>query len=315
MNSFIEYIIQGIVQGLTEFLPVSSSGHLSLTQHFLGITGEGAVLGTILLHLGTLAAVFIAFHKTIWGLIKEFVFLIRDVFTGKFQWKTMSSMRRMVIMILLSTIATLVVMLLPLPAVSGMAEKDVLFQLGGVRFAMLKDIFTHLSSDAGIMAEGFSFLYIGCLLILSSRVKVRQKDAGDVTVKNALFIGAAQGVAGMPGVSRSGSTISAGLLCGLPKEYVVQYSFILGIPAILGANLLEVGDAVKEDVALDLAPMLVGVLVSAVVGLLAIKMLQWLLNNDKFHLFGYYCLILGAATIICALVEMAAGQTIPQMLA
>lgn len=314
MNSFIDFIIQGVVQGLTEFLPVSSSGHLSLAQHFLGVSGETALLGTVMLHLGTLAAVFLVFWRTIWDMIKEFFCMLGDIFTGKFRWKDMSSTRRMVVMIVLSTLATFVLMVFPVPGAAGMAEKDVLFTIGGLRFAMLKDLFTHFGSDSGIMVEGFCFLLTGLLLLFASRARTRKSD-GEITAKDALVIGLFQGVAGLPGVSRSGSTISAGLLRGLSKEYVVQYSFILGIPAILGANLLEVGGALKEDVSLELIPMLAGVVTAAVVGLLAIKALQWLIQNDKFYLFGYYCLLLGAVTLICAIIEMAAGQTIPQLLA
>jgi undecaprenyl-diphosphatase len=313
VNSFIDYIIQGIVQGLTEFLPVSSDGHLSLVQHFLNVSGDGALLGTVLLHLGTLAAVFIVFWKTIWSLIKEFVFLIGDVFTGKFKWKTMSLNRRMVVMIIIATIATFVLLVFPVPGPAAMAEKDVLFSVGSLRFTMMKDLYAFWSEDSDIIVEGICFLITGTLLLMGSRSKKR-KTGNDITAKDSILIGLFQGLAALPGVSRSGSTISIGLYRGLPKDYIVQFSFILGIPAILGANVLEIGDAMKEQVSIELMPMLVGVVVAALVGLFAIKALQWLIKNDKLYLFGYYCLILGALTLICGLVELFAGQTIPQMI-
>ena len=206
MNIF-EAIMQGIIQGLTEFLPVSSSGHLSLYQHFTGNSGEGALLFSAVLHLGTLVAVFTAFRKTIWELIKELGFMIKDIFTGKFKWKEMNPPRRAIIMMIISLL-----MLIP--------------------FYIFKDFFEGVSEDSDIIVEGICFLYTATILFLSDRCVKGNKKFGDITVKNAVTVGAFQGVALLPGVSRSGSTISGGLFCGFERETAVQYSFILGIPAI-----------------------------------------------------------------------------------
>lgn len=285
MNIF-EAIMQGIIQGLTEFLPVSSSGHLSLYQHFTGNSGEGALLFSAVLHLGTLVAVFTAFRKTIWELIKELGFMIKDIFTGKFKWKEMNPPRRAIIMMIISLL-----MLIP--------------------FYIFKDFFEGVSEDSDIIVEGICFLYTATILFLSDRCVKGNKKFGDITVKNAVTVGAFQGVALLPGVSRSGSTISGGLFCGFERETAVQYSFILGIPAILGGCLLQVKDAVDQK-AMDIEPLnfAVGFIVSAIVGICAIKMVNWLVKSDKFKIFAVYTLILGLVVIGIGIFEHAVGMNL-----
>lgn len=285
MNIF-EAIMQGIIQGLTEFLPVSSSGHLSLYQHFTGNSGEGALLFSAVLHLGTLVAVFTAFRKTIWELIKELGFMIKDIFTGKFKWKEMNPPRRAIIMMIISLL-----MLIP--------------------FYIFKDFFEGVSEDSDIIVEGICFLYTATILFLSDRCVKGNKKFGDITVKNAVTVGAFQGVALLPGVSRSGSTISGGLFCGFERETAVQYSFILGIPAILGGCFLQVKDAVDQK-AMDIEPLnfAVGFIVSAIVGICAIKMVNWLVKSDKFKIFAVYTLILGVVVIGIGIFEHAVGMNL-----
>ena len=285
MNIF-EAIMQGIIQGLTEFLPVSSSGHLSLYQHFTGNSGEGALLFSAVLHLGTLVAVFTAFRKTIWELIKELGFMIKDIFAGKFKWKEMNPPRRAIIMMIISLL-----MLIP--------------------FYIFKDFFEGVSEDSDIIVEGICFLYTATILFLSDRCVKGNKKFGDITVKNAVTVGAFQGVALLPGVSRSGSTISGGLFCGFERETAVQYSFILGIPAILGGCLLQVKDAVDQK-AMDIEPLnfAVGFIVSAIVGICAIKMVNWLVKSDKFKIFAVYTLILGVVVIGIGIFEHAVGMNL-----
>ena len=285
MNIF-EAIMQGIIQGLTEFLPVSSSGHLSLYQHFTGNSGEGALLFSAVLHLGTLVAVFTAFRKTIWELIKELGFMIKDIFTGKFKWKEMNPPRRAIIMMIISLL-----MLIP--------------------FYIFKDFFEGVSEDSDIIVEGICFLYTATILFFSDRCVKGNKKFGDITVKNAVTVGAFQGVALLPGVSRSGSTISGGLFCGFERETAVQYSFILGIPAILGGCLLQVKDAVDQK-AMDIEPLnfAVGFIVSAIVGICAIKMVNWLVKSDKFKIFAVYTLILGVVVIGIGFFEHAVGMNL-----
>ncbi len=275
-------ILQGIIQGLTEFLPVSSSGHLSLYQHFTGQSGEAAGLFSILLHLGTLVAVCVAFWDTIWGMIVEFFRMIGDIFTGKFTFKTDNPSRRMIFM--------LIVALLPL-----------------LVFFFLRDWYTSLASDNDILVEGICFLATAGLLYLADHLTPGRKDASNMRVRDALLVGTMQGIAPLPGLSRSGSTISSGIFAGLNREFAVSFSFILGIPAVLGANIFEVKDALEAGAQMELLPMLVGMIVAAVVGFLAIKLVRWLARSGNFKVFTWYTLILGTATVVIGIIEKFVG--------
>ena len=281
--SIIKAIILGIVQGITEFLPISSSGHLSLFQHFLNVDGEGSLLFSVLLHLGTLIAVFIVFYKTIFELVSDAFGLVKDIFTGNFKFKQLQGKKKMLVMFFFSCIPLL---LLLLPVGNDMKLMDV---LGG------------LSEDDSILAEGFCFLFTGFLLLSSTYISKKKTLNREVNTFDAFAIGIAQVfAAGFPGISRSGSTISTGMICGVSKEYMVEYSFILGIPAIIVANAVELKDAVETGAQLELLPTVIGVLVAAVVGVACIKLLQWILKKDMWKYFGFYCLVVGIFTIICS---------------
>ncbi len=281
--SIFEAAIQGVIQGLTEFLPVSSSGHLSLYQHFTGNSGEGALLFSAFLHLGTLAAVFIAFRQTISEMITEFFGIIKNIFTGKFSFKGLNPSGRAVIMMFISLI-----MLLP--------------------FYIFKDYFESIAEDQDIIVEGICFVFTAIILFLSDRCVNGHKAFGDITVKNAVTVGIFQGIALFPGVSRSGSTISGGLFSGFKKETAVEYSFILGIPAIAGGCILEAKDAFEkgaENIVIEPINFAVGFLVSAVVGMCAIKAVKLLMKSNKFRIFSIYTLIIGATAIIIGITENA----------
>lgn len=286
---YITVIIQAVVQGLTEFLPVSSSGHLSVVQHITGVSGETALVLSIVLHLGTLAAVFVAFRKTIWGMIKEFFLMFRDIFTGKFSWKNMNSDRRMMILVILATVILV-------PAY------------------LFKDFFTARQGDGDIIFEGAAFLFTAMLLFMSDRCH-GTKTGEQMTVKDGIIVGLFQCVALFPGVSRSGSTTAAGLFCGLEKNTAVTFAFILGIPAILGGSVLEIGDALKSDMQLDWAALAIGFVIAAVVGFLAIKLVKWLLEKDRFKIFGIYTLIIGLACIAGGIWENVTGNTLSSLFA
>lgn len=286
--SIWEAIIQGIVQGLSEFLPISSSGHLSLLQYLFGINGEAAASFSVLLHFGTLVAVFAAFYKTIWKLIAAFFGLIGDIFRGKFSWKNAEPEKRMVLLLIVSCV--------PLLA-----------------FYFLSDFYNSLSADNDIVVEGCCFLLTSLLLFVSDRCVKGTKTAKDMTVRDALTVGVVQGIAPLPGLSRSGSTISTGLLCGLTREYAVSFSFIMGIPPVLAANLLEVKDLVKDGAGSAMAEIgvlsaVLGIVVAAVVGFLSIKMVRWLVKKDKFTVFAWYTLILGTFTVIVGIIDHLVGH-------
>jgi len=278
-------VMQAVIQGLTEFLPVSSSGHLSLYQHFTGKSGEGALFFSAVLHLGTLVAVFFAFRKRIAAMFKEFFVLVKDIFGGRFSWKEMNPERRMLIMIFFSCCC-----LLP--------------------FAPFLDWFENFSEDGSIFAEGICFLYTAVILMLSDKCIKGKKTAGEVEVKDSLTVGFMQGVAMLPGVSRSGSTISAGLFSGFTRETAVEYSFILGIPVILLGCLKEVKSAVEAKAEIPVGDCLLGFVVAAVVGVCAIKMVSWLVKSDKFKVFAYYTFVLGITVVIIAIIEKIMGHSI-----
>lgn len=281
--SIIKAIILGIVQGITEFLPISSSGHLSLFQHFLNVDGEGSLLFSVLLHLGTLIAVFIVFHKTIFELVVDAFGLVKDIFTGKFKFKQLQGKKKMLVMFVFSCIPLL---LLLLPVGNDMK---------------LMDVLSGLSEDDSILVEGFCFLFTGLLLLSSTYISKKKTLNREVNTLDAFAIGIAQVfAAGFPGISRSGSTISTGMICGVSKEYMVEYSFILGIPAIIVANAVELKDAVEAGAQLELLPTIIGVIVAAAVGVACIKLLQWILKKDMWKYFGFYCLVIGVFTIICS---------------
>lgn len=281
--SLLNTIFQAIIQGLTEFLPVSSSGHLSLFQHFTGKSGEGALLLSAILHLGTLVAIFIAFWDTIWALIKELGRCCVDIVHKNF-FKNMNPDRRAIVMLIIST-----AILVP--------------------FVFVKGFFESFAEDDSILAEGICFLYTAAILFLSDRCTKGKKELGSINGKDAVTVGLFQVVALLPGVSRSGSTISAGLFCGFKRETAVRYAFLMGIPAILGGCLVEVKDAISTDMTFK-ADYIVGFIVAAVVGVLAIKMVNWLVKSDKFKIFAYYTGILGAVVIVIAIIEAIIGHPI-----
>ncbi len=281
MDEIVSNVIQGIIQGITEFLPVSSSGHLSVARHFMNIN-ESGMLTSIVLHLGTLLAVFIVFWRRIFGMIKEFFLTIADIFRGKFKWSEMNDNRRMMFMVI---IATLIL----------------------VPFVLIKDWFTSVSEDNDIIFEGCAFIFTSIVLILSDACVKGEKAGKDMKLKDTLTVGLFQVVALFPGVSRSGTTISAGLFCGFARETAVAFSFILGIPAILGSAVLELKDVIGTDIAPDYIPLIAGAVTAAVVGLLSIKLVQLIIKKDKFKIFGIYTLILGIACIGIGIYELVTG--------
>lgn len=283
--SVINAVFQAIIQGLTEFLPVSSSGHLSLYQHFTGNSGEGALFFSAVLHLGTLFAVFIAFRQRIINMIKEFFSMMGDIAHKQFSLKKANGDRKMVVMIIVSTIC-----LLP--------------------FAVFKSWFEAVAEDQSIFAEGLCFLYTAAILFMSTKCMNGRKQAVNITGKDSVIVGLFQGVALLPGVSRSGSTISAGLFCGFTRATAVEYSFILGIPAILAGCFSELIKALKQHASIQWGNCLIGFLVALVVGLAAIKLINWLVKSDRFSIFAYYTLLLGGVVLVISLIEAISGKPV-----
>lgn len=286
----LKALLLGIVQGITEFLPISSSGHLSLFRHFFNVEADTAGLFSAMLHIGTLVAILLMFYKPVYELFEEFLLCIRDIFKGKFTFNLskMSPTRRMLFMFVISCVP-LLLLLIP-------TGKD----------TVLMDSVEVFSSDDSILAEGICFMITGFLLILGTTLNGNYKKMKNVSPASALAIGVAQFFAAcFPGISRSGSTISAALACGVSKKNAVRYSFILSVPAVLASGLVEFKDAMEADVIIPVFPLVVGVIASAVTGVFAIKILQIMIKKDLFKYFGYYCLALGfIVTIVSAIGRM-----------
>lgn len=283
--TILDAIWQAIIQGLTEFLPVSSSGHLSLYQHFSGNNGEGALMFSALLHLGTLAAVIAVFWRQIANLVTEFITMIKDIFTGKFTFKNVRPERRVIFMFIIST-----AVLIP--------------------FYIFKGFFESFAEDSSIFVEGLCFLYTAAILIMADLTEKGRKRMIDLRTPDAVRIGFFQAVALLPGVSRSGSTISAGIFSGLKREEAVSYSFILGIPAILGGGLTELIGGIGSESSAGVLQCIIGVIVAAAVGFGAIKLVQWLMKTDRFKIFAIYTAALGVIVIVISIIEAIMGKPI-----
>ena len=283
--TILDAIWQAIIQGLTEFLPVSSSGHLSLYQHFSGNNGEGALMFSALLHLGTLVAVIAVFWRQIVTLVTEFFAMIKDIFTGKFSIKNARPERRVIFMFIIST-----AVLIP--------------------FYIFKGFFESFAEDSSIFVEGLCFLYTAAILIMADLTEKGRKRMIDLRTPDAVRIGFFQAVALLPGVSRSGSTISAGIFSGLKREEAVSYSFILGIPAILGGGLTELIGGIGSESSAGVLQCIIGVIVAAAVGFGAIKLVQWLMKTDRFKIFAIYTAALGVIVIVISIIEAIMGKPI-----
>lgn len=307
--SIFDAIIQGIVQGLTEFLPVSSSGHLAITQHILGTSGDGNLFFNVMLHVGTLVAVIAFYYKLIWSLIKEFFSMIKDIFTGKFKWSKMNYERNLIMMLIIGLLP-LFLLFIPIP---GTEMK-------------IKDLAEVLSGSPILLVTAISLLVTSALLTIgiicnrrnSSKGGKHLKGAGKAnsngresyTILDAVCVGLMQVAAAVfPGLSRSGSTLAVGEMRGINKQKALDYTFVLGVPSIVAAALLEGIDAVKspEEINVEIGVIIAGVIASAVVGYLAIVIFKWFLKSDKMSIFVIYTAIVGVAFIVISIIEMNTG--------
>ncbi len=260
MISVIKAIILGVVQGLTEFLPVSSSGHLVLFQSFLNIGGNSFFLD-VMLHFGTLIAVALFFREDIWKLIKV-VPLLFCVSRYRESLRE-NSYFHLLCLIIIGTIPTLII---------------------GLAF---KELFKSLFQSPLIIS--FTLALTGLMLFSADRVKKTTRKMKEMTFGESFLIGVAQGLAITPGISRSGSTISTALWRRISPEDAGRFSFLLSLPAILGANLLEAKDVWGQVPAGELKVIAIGTLVAFLSGLAALKLLMFMLQKQRLRYFAYYC--------------------------
>lgn len=275
MNIF-QAIILGIVQGLAEFLPISSSGHLAIIQNLFHIDTDTGLLFDVMLHVGTLMAIFVVFWRDIVKLIIEFFGIIADFFR-RFRDPDVivlsSAYRRFVLLIIVSTIPT---------AILGFIGRD----------------FIEYASTT-LLIPGIGLLITSALLFICDRIGDGRKGIKKISYLNAFEIGTAQGIATIPGISRSGATIAACLLLGIKKETAVKYSFIMSIPAVLGAAVLEIKDVSGTSIeAKTMVAYVIGMVVAAVVGYFAIRFMIGVVRRRKYIYFSIYTLIVGLVAIV-----------------
>ncbi len=277
--TFLEAILLGVLQGLTEFLPVSSSGHLVLAQHFLGLN-EPLVFFDVMLHVGTLAAVIVVYRGAIARLVSGGLSTLTNKAFYQNPIITLNSSYelRFIWLIILGSIPTGII--------------AVLFK------TQLESFFEE------VLIVSVMLIVTGMILQLPKlrRVHLEESDSSTNIVKSwhAPVIGIGQGCAITPGISRSGSTISIALLLGIPAKIAAEYSFLLSIPAILGAVALKIPDI--ADTSIPLYILGTGMLTAFVVGYIALRLLLAVLNRGHFSLFSYYCIALGIISLIIEII-------------
>ncbi len=263
-------LILGLLQGLTEFLPVSSSGHLVLAQNYLGMTEPELMFG-VAVHMGTLAAIVVVFFREIAAAFSGFFRLLPRLVPGR-----------------VST---------PLSQDFG-ASLALWVIVGSVPTAII-GLAIHRYADkiyASVTLVGAMLLITGLLLVSTKFVRQGKDEPASMRLWQALVIGTAQGLAVMPGISRSGATIAMGLFCGLSRETAARYSFVLSLPAVIGALLLEVLDSQAPGTA-QVPALLAGAFVAAITGWVALTLLLKVVRRGGLWLFAPYCLLLGAGVL------------------
>lgn len=276
--TYFEAIILGLVQGLAEFLPISSSGHLALLQQWFDIDENKVLLFAVLLHVGTLISVCIVYWRDIWKLIVELCLTIKDLCTGKGLRLEERPIRKLGVMIIIATIPTAVIGLL------------------------FNDLFNKLYTS--VLPIGIGLIITGFLLVFAERIGSSNRGIEKMNYRNALFIGTVQGIAICPGISRSGSTLFGSLICNLDRKFAVKFVFLISIPSILGSAIIETPDAIAAGVEMSqIGPILVGMAVAAISGLIAINTMIKIVSDKKLSYFSYYVWALGAAVVIYSLVS------------
>lgn len=271
--TYLMSVILGFVQGVAEFLPISSSGHLTLFQHFFGMQ-EPDNLFNILLHFATLLAVFVYYFQDIWEMIVEFFRMLGDMFSRHPSRGNPPEARRLILLLIVGT--------LPLFLILPIEDK--------VEALGTNPIFVSCA-----------LLVTGCILFISDRMARGRKTAKNAPLLDVLLVGFAQACATIPGLSRSGCTISAGMARGFDRNFAVRYSFLMSLPAVMGATLLKVIKTIQaaEPIVQGLLPKyLVGMAVAGIVGYFSIRLVNLLADKGKFGAFAYYCWAAGIVSLI-----------------
>lgn len=287
----LKAILMGVLQGLTEFLPVSSSGHLAIIKGLFGMEGD-SILFDVLLHFATLVAICAVFYKDVLKIVIEFAGMCRDVFLNiaalgkslsggrepEYVKVISNPFRNFVLLLIISTIPT------------------------GIIGVFMKDIVEYTSTN--LLVTGICLICTGLILAMSDFLSDGEKKLKEMHNGDAFAIGVAQGIATLPGLSRSGTTIVAGILCGLDRKFAAKYSFIMSIPAVLGALVLELFDLGSEHVTGgDVGCYVLGMVIAAVIGYFALRLIMNIVVSRYFKYFAYYCGLIGVVSIITYFVK------------
>jgi len=266
-------IVLGLVQGIAEFLPISSSGHLSIMNNLFDMStiDNGHVFFDVLLHLGTLSSIIVVYWQDLANMFREVLGVVNlGPLAGQRQKHYPSA--RLFLMIVVATFP----MLLVLPV------KDLLDGL------FYKNVFI-----------GIMLILTGCALYISDKMVQGSKTGTNITILDAVIIGLCQCVAAIPGLSRSGITVTAGIATGLRRDFAVKFSFLMSIPAVLGANILSLAEAVQKGIDTASVPAyLIGMVAAMISGIMCISVFRRLFDNGKFGGFSYYCWVMGVLAII-----------------
>lgn len=273
--SILEAVLYGVLQGIAEFLPISSSGHLSLAHNFFGTEGVQYLAFDVLLHLATLFAVLIMYRKEVFLIAKGFFTLMGKLFTGRLKKSSLDYGERLFLMLCVASI----------PLVPAALLSDYVEAVGGVSWII-----------------GCLLIFNGLMLWCSDRLAEGKIDLETAGWLRPFLVGCVQMIGVLPGISRSGSTITGGRLVGFNREDAVRFSFLMSMPAILGACVLELPDFFAEGMPSQLVlPCIGGALTAFVVGLGAIKLLQFFARKKGFTVFSVYTVLVGAAAVIADL--------------
>ena len=275
--SYSTAVLLGFIQGVAEFLPISSSGHLSVLQNVFHMqtAEEGHLLFDVLLHLGTLLAIVAAYWPDICAIWNDTMHFLRDVRYGNDPPRRGYPGGRLLLMMFFATLPLFVI----LP---------------------FNDRLETLYYKTGFI--GAAFLLTGCMLYVADKMPRGKKNGNTMTVLDAVLIGFCQAVATIPGISRSGSTITGALATGHERNFAVKFSLLLSLPAVLGANILSLADAFQGGVnTAYLGPYFAGTLVAALAGYFSIILLRRIVSQGSFGKFAYYMWVVGALTLVASL--------------
>ncbi len=288
----LKAIVMGLIQGITEFLPVSSSGHLAIFSKIFKMELDSTILFEVMLHFGTLVSIIVVFREDIWRLLREFFYILLTCIANFCIWikrisgdksykyiKVISnSYRKLVIFVIVSSIPT---------AILGFLSADLVEKASG-----------------SLLVVGICMMITAVVLVIADVLPRGKDHIKDVPYSGAFLLGIAQGIATFPGISRSGATISCGMMIGMTKKTAVRYSFIMSIPVVLGATILKLFDLSSEPVNVAQVPAyVVGTLVAGITGYFSIKYMLKMVRRHRYYGFAVYCAVLSVVAIVFSIIN------------